>query len=190
MPLIRHPTSGLEPSFSGCQHSRDRLGLLGRENRTESNGASAGESGTVEIELLGNNGSLHKTIPGLSLRARLGALTAYPEEPISTRACRTRRTVVDADWPLPEPFRVVAKSIWEAIQRYAPNVYRSHARSGEGFGQPPTHQKKCNQPYLEPVRVDRDSKWNCWSSSRLVSSKPSRHCFDNSRAKFTGGFSG
>ncbi len=27
----------------------DRLGLLGRENRTESNGASAGESGTVEI---------------------------------------------------------------------------------------------------------------------------------------------
>src|SRR6266852_2239549 len=98
MPLIRHPTSGLEPSFSGCQHSRDRLGLLGRENRTESNGASAGESGTVEIELLGNNGSLHKTIPGLSLRARLGALTAYPEEPISTRACRTGRAIVDADW--------------------------------------------------------------------------------------------
>src|SRR6266852_7394859 len=98
MPLIRHPTSGLEPSFSGCQHSRDRLGLLGRENRTESNGASAGESGTVEIELLGNNGSLRKTILGLSLRARLGALTAYPEEPISTRACGTGRTVVNADW--------------------------------------------------------------------------------------------
>ena len=41
------------------------------------------------------------------------------------------------------------------MQRYVPNVYRSHARSGEGFGQPPTHQKKCNQPYLEPVRVDK-----------------------------------
>jgi hypothetical protein len=43
-------------------------------------------------------GSLRKTIPGLSLRACLGALTAYPEEPISTRACRTGRTVVDVDW--------------------------------------------------------------------------------------------
>jgi len=35
--------------FSGWQHSGDRLGLLERENRTESNGASAGESGTIEI---------------------------------------------------------------------------------------------------------------------------------------------
>jgi hypothetical protein len=38
------------------------------------------------------------------------------------------------------------------MQRNVPNVYRSHARSGEGFGQPPTQQKKCNQPYLEPVK--------------------------------------
>jgi hypothetical protein len=29
---------------------------------------------------------------------RLGALTAYPEESISTRACRTGRAAVDADW--------------------------------------------------------------------------------------------
>lgn len=39
----------VELLFSGCQHSGDRLGLLGGENRTESNGASTGESGTVEI---------------------------------------------------------------------------------------------------------------------------------------------
>jgi hypothetical protein len=41
--------------------------------------------------LLGNNENLRKTIPGISLRTRLGALTAYPEESISTRACRTGR---------------------------------------------------------------------------------------------------
>jgi len=79
---VPYLATGLEGT-AGCQHTRDRLGLLGRENRTESNGASAGESGTVEIELLGNNGSLHQTIPGLSLRARLGALTPCPDPQIA-----------------------------------------------------------------------------------------------------------
>ncbi len=44
------------------------------------------------------------------------------------------------------------------MQRYVHNVYRSHAQSGEGFHQAPAHQKKCNEPYLEPVR--EEAAWN------------------------------
>jgi hypothetical protein len=45
-----------------------------------------------------------KQFLGFPYGARLGALTTYPEEPISTGACRADRTVVDADWASPNLF--------------------------------------------------------------------------------------
>jgi len=60
---------------------------------------------------------------------------------------------VDADWATARSLRVVANNLFgKATQQYVPNVYPSHAQSGEGFHQAPTHQKKCNEPYLESVK--------------------------------------
>jgi hypothetical protein len=75
------------------------------------------------------------------LRARLGALTAYPDVPISTRACRTRRTVVDADWATARtPSCRGEQSVWKAMQGYVPDVHRSHAQSGDCFGRQELHR--------------------------------------------------
>ena len=84
---------------------------------------------------------------------------------------------------LPDPFRVVPIICLEDNAATCPQRLLLARAIGRRLR---PHQKKCNQPYLEPVRVDRDSKWNCWSTSRLVSSKPSRHCFDNSRRSLPG----
>ena len=58
----------------------------------------------------------------LSLRARLGALTAYPEEPISTRARRPGRAVADADWATARTPLCGGQSVWKVRQRCVPNV--------------------------------------------------------------------
>jgi hypothetical protein len=75
------------------------------------------------------------------------------------------RAVVDADWATAQTLRVVANNLFGRQRSgMSPNVYRSHAQSGEGFHQAPSHQKKCNKPYFEPVRVE--AAWNQGSAFR------------------------
>jgi hypothetical protein len=65
---------------------------------------------------------------------------------------------------LPDPFRVVPIICLEDNAATCPQRLLLARAIGRRLR---PHQKKCNQPYLEPVRVDRDSKWNCWSTSAL-----------------------
>jgi Chaperonin 10 Kd subunit len=77
-------------SSSWLRRFRQWYGVVGQENRTQSSAASAGRGKAVEVQLLGNNGDLCSTVPGLSLRARLGSLTPYPENRTSIIACAVK----------------------------------------------------------------------------------------------------